>query len=98
MLAVGRDGMVEVPGTARNYAKEAAQQANETGSGGASSRSAVAAPPADHYERGMREILSVLRGETPDGVSHKDMLRSIQVCAAIEESLQRDAPVDPRPL
>ena len=98
MMAVGRDGMVEVPGTARNYAEEAALQAHETGSGGTTSRSAVAAPPADHYERGMREILSVLRGEKPSGVSHEDMLRSIQVCAAIEESLQRNAPVDPRTL
>ena len=98
MMAVGQNGMVEVPGTARNYAEEAAQKAYETGSGGASPGRAVDNPTADHYENGMREILSVLRGEKPSGVSHQDMLRSIQVCAAIEESLQRNAPVDPRTL
>ena len=98
MMAVAQDGIVEVPGTARNYAEEAALKAHETSSGDESPRSAIAAPPADHYERGMREILSVLRGDKPSGVSHEDMLRSVQVCAAIEESLQRNAPVDPRTL
>jgi predicted dehydrogenase len=98
MMAVGQDGMVEVPGTTRNYAEEAAQQAHEAGSGGATPGRAVDNPAADHYENGMREILSVLRGEKPSGVSHEDMLRSIQVCAAIEESLQRNAPIDPRTL
>jgi len=78
MMGVGRDGIVEVPGTVRDYAANA--------------------PKADNYENGMRAILSVLRGEKPSDITHEQMLRAIQVCSAIEESLIRRAPVDPRTL
>jgi hypothetical protein len=45
----------------------------------------------------MRQILGVLRGERP-GVSDEQMLGSIQLCASIEESLQRGEAIDPRSL
>ena len=54
-------------------------------------------PRADHYELGMRQILGVLRGERPVIVD-EEMLGSIQLCAAIEESLQSGKAIDPRSL
>ena len=98
MMGVGHDGIVVVPGTARNYAADAESRARAEGGGSQAPKSAAAAPRADHYENGMREILAVLRGEKPGGVSREQMLMAIQVCTAIEESLQRGAPVDPRTL
>jgi predicted dehydrogenase len=98
MMAVGQDGIVEVPGTARNYAADAASRARVEGGGAQIPRSAAAAPKADHYEKGVRNILPVLRGEKPSDVTHEQILRAIQVCSAIEESLIRRAPVDPRTL
>ena len=98
MMGVCQDGIVEVPGTARNYAADAASRARAEGAGSQVPKSAATAPKADHYEKGVQEILAVLRGEKPSGVSHEQMLRAIQVCTAIEESLQRGAAVDPRTL
>jgi len=81
-LAFGRDGVVDMSQARLNYAVD------QEG----------LAVPWDHYTKGMREVLAVLRGEKPSRISHEEMLRSIQVCAAIEESLQRGAAVDPRTL
>ena len=97
MLGVGSDGMVEVPGTAKNYAADALSRNRAEGRDTSTPAEAQAAPEADHYEKGTRRILAVLRGEEP-GVPHEQMLRSVQVCTAIEESLVRGGPVDPRTL
>jgi hypothetical protein len=45
----------------------------------------------------MRQILGVLQGERP-GIADEEMLGSIQLCAAIEESLQSGKAIDPRSL
>ena len=97
MLAVGSEGIVEVPGTARNYAADALSRNRAEGRETGTPAGAQAAPEADHYEKGTRRILAVLRGEAP-GPPHEQMLRSVQVCTAIEESLVRGGPVDPRTL
>ena len=97
MLAVGSDGIVEVPGTAQNYAADAQSRNRAEGRDTSTPTGAQAAPEADHYVRGTRRILAVLRGEKP-GVPHEQMLRSVQICTAIEESLVRGGPVDPRTL
>ena len=52
----------------------------------------------DNYLRGMQELMPVLRGEKPPGVSGAEMLRAVQVCEAIERSLTNGKPVDPREL
>ena len=49
----------------------------------------------DFYAMGIRRVLPVLRGQV-EGPPHDQMLRSIQLFAAIEESLQQAASVDPR--
>ena len=49
----------------------------------------------DFYAMGIRRALPVLRGQA-EGPPPEQMLRSIQLFAAIEESLQRGAAVDPR--
>ena len=97
MLGIGSDGIVEVPGTARNYAADAASRNRAEGRETSTPAGAQAAPEADHYENGVRKILAVLRGEEP-GVPPEQMLRSVQICTAIEESLVRGVPVDPRSL
>jgi hypothetical protein len=51
----------------------------------------------NHYELGMRQILGMLRGERP-GIADEEMLGSIQLCTAIEESLQSGKAIDPRSL
>ena len=98
MMGVGRDGIVEVPGTVRNYAADAASRSRVEGGGTQIPQSAADTPKVDYYENGMRAILSVLRGEKPSDITHEQMLRAIQVCSAIEESLLRGAAVDPRNL
>ena len=98
MMGVGQDGIIEVPGTARNYAADAASRARAEGGGGQIPKIAATAPKSDHYENGVREILAVLRGEKPSGVPLEQMLRAVQVLTAIEESLQRGAALDPRSL
>jgi predicted dehydrogenase len=97
MMAVGQEGIVEEPGTARNYAADAASRARAESAHTKVVRESEDKPRADHYELGMRQILAVLRGERP-GVSDEQMLGSIQLCAAIEESLQRGEAIDPRSL
>ena len=97
MMAVGQEGIVEVPGTARNYAADAESRARAESAHTQVVRESEDKPRADHYELGMRQILGVLRGERP-GVSDEQMLGSIQLCAAIEESLQRGEAIDPRSL
>ena len=97
MMAVGQEGIVEVPGTARNYAADAESRARAESAQTQIVRESEDKPRADHYELGMRQILGVLRGERP-GVSDEQMLGSIQLCAAIEESLQRGEAIDPRSL
>ena len=99
MTAIGRDGAIDVErgmdaaspdatGLAGALGQASADQPAATGAGGRS----------DHYPRGMRKILAVLRQEEENRISHEEMLRSIQVCSAIEESLQTGAAVDPRTL
>ena len=56
----------------------------------------VALETGDYYSTGMRKLLPVLRGEETSPVSHEEMLRAIQVCAALDESLQKQEAVDPR--
>ncbi len=97
MLGVGSDGIVEVPGTAQNYAADTLSRNRAEGRETSTPAGSHAAPEADHYEKGVRQILAVLRGEYP-GVPHEQMLRSVQICTAIEESLVRGGPVDPRTL
>jgi len=97
MMAVGQEGIVEVPGTARNYAADAESRARAESAETKVVRESEDKPRADHYELGMRQILAVLRGEGP-GVPDEQMLGSIQLCAAIEESLQRGEAIDPRSL
>jgi hypothetical protein len=84
MMAVGQDRMVDSSGTTRNYTADAASRARIEGGESRTLRYAASAPRADHYERGMRDILSVRRGDKPSGVSHEEILRGIQVCASIE--------------
>ena len=86
MLAVGSHGIVEVPGTAQNYAADALSRNRAEGRETSTPSGSQAAPEADHYEKGARRILAVLRGEAP-AVPHEQMLRSVQICTAIEESL-----------
>ena len=94
MLAVGSEGIVEVPGTAQNYAADALSRNRAEGRDTSTPSGAQAAPEADHYEKGTRRILAVLRGEAPP-VPHEQMLRSVQICSAIEESLVRERPGRP---
>ncbi len=97
MMAVGQEGIVEVPGTARNYAADAESRARAESAKTQVVRESEDKPRADHYELGMRQILGVLRGERP-GIADEEMLGSIQLCAAIEESLQSGKAIDPRSL
>ena len=97
MLGVGSEGIVEVPGEARNYAADAVSMSRAEGRYARPPTAAAAAPKADHYENGVRKILAVLRGQQP-GPPREQMLRSVQVCAAIEESLLQGRPIDPRNL
>ncbi len=97
MLGIGAEGIVEVPGTAHNYAADAVSRSRAEGRETSTPTETRTAPEADHYENGVRKILAVLRGEEP-GVPHEQMLRSVQLCTAIEESLVRGVPIDPRSL
>jgi predicted dehydrogenase len=97
MMAVGQEGIVEVPGTTRNYAADAESRARAESAQTQVARESEDKPRADHYELGMRQILGVLRGERK-GVPDEQMLRSVQLCAAIEESLQTGEAIDPRSL
>ena len=107
-LAVGRNGVADVSRLGRSYATDQASLSTAlTARAGDKSRVASPRPearnageaiPADHYPMGVREMLAVLRGEKQSRISHEEMLRAIQVCAAIEESLQKQTAVDPRAL
>ena len=52
----------------------------------------------DNFEKGMRRLVPVLRGDAEPLVTELEMLRAVQVCEAIELSLQRGSAVDPRTL
>ncbi len=52
----------------------------------------------DNYLRGMQELMPILRGEKPPGVTGEEMLRAVQICEAIEQSLTTGESVDPREL
>ncbi len=97
MLGVGSEGIVEVPGTARNYAADAESRSRAEGRDTRTPTAAASSPTADHYENGVRKILAALRGEEP-GPPREQMLRSVQLCAAIEDSLAQGRPIDPRKL
>ena len=97
MLGVGSEGIVEVPGTARNYASDAASKARAEGLKLGSNIAPEGVPEADHYENGVRQILAILRREKPS-LPDEHILRSIQVCEAIEKSLSESSTIDPREL
>ena len=52
----------------------------------------------DYYKHGVQEVLAVLRGDKPSDVTDAQMVRAVQVCEAIELSLQSGGSVDPRAL
>ena len=97
MLGVGSEGIVEIPGTARNYASDAASKARAEGLKLGSNIASEGVPEADHYENGVQQIFAVLRREKPS-LPYDHILRSIQICAAIEKSLSEASTIDPRKL
>ena len=100
MTAIGHDGVVDLARGMGSASVDAASFAKAQGRPPpqAVDRESAARRESDHYPAGVRRILAALRGEESSGVSHEEMLRTIQVLSAIEESVQRQAPVDPRSL
>ena len=99
MAAVGRDGVVDVERGMDAASPDATGLAQALGQAAANQpNAATSSARSDHYPKGMRKILAVLSQEEENRISHEEMLRSIQVCSAIEESLRTGAAVDPRTL
>ena len=94
ILAVGSDGIAEVPVNVYNYTKDAKAKAQAEGHN-VNLHISNSPVNTDHYEKGVRKVLEILTGQT-DGVPHEEILRAVQVCAAIEKSLVDGKPVDPR--
>ena len=62
MMAVGQEGIIEVPGTARNYAADAESRARAESARTQVARESKDKPRADHYELGIRQILGCYAG------------------------------------
>ena len=97
--AIGSEGVIDSSDDERDLSADAASfgtAVGETASKPSTSMSRGMA--ADHYPNGVREAVQVLRGERTSDISPEQMIRVIQVCNAIEESLNTGRAINPSEL
>lgn len=96
MLAVGSDGIAEVPVNIYNYTNDAKAKAEAEGHN-VNLHISNSPVNTDHYEKGVRKVLEILTGKAV-GIPHEEILRAVQICTAIEKSLVDEKTIDPRSL
>jgi predicted dehydrogenase len=97
--AIGVDGLVDSTEDERDLSADASsfgKAVDESASNPPTTMSRGMA--ADHYPNGVREAVRVLRGEKKSDISNEQMIRTIQACAAIEESLKSGSWINPSEL
>ena len=97
--AIGSEGVIDSSGDERDLSADASLFGRAIGEGANKpSTSMSRGTAADHYPNGVREAVRVLRGEKTSDISGAQMIRVVQVCNAIEESLNTGRAINPSEL
>jgi len=97
--AVGVEGIVDSTEDERDLSADASSFGGAVGESASKPSTTMSrGMAADHYPNGVREAVRVLRGEKKSDISNEQMIRTIQVCAAIEESLNSGNWINPSEL
>ncbi len=94
--AIGAEGVIESSEDERDLSADASSFGRAVGQAASRpSTSMSRGTAADHYPNGVRETVRVLRGEKTSDISPAQMIRAVQVCNAIEESLNTGRAINP---
>ena len=97
--AVGSEGVIDSSEDERDLSADASSFGRAVGeAANRPSTSMSRGMAADHYPNGVREAVRVLRGEETSDISPAQMIRAVQVCNAIEESLNTGRAINPTEL
>lgn len=97
--AIGANGVVDSTEDERDLSADASSFGKAVGESASKPPTTMSrGMAADHYPNGVREVVRVLRGEKKSDISNEQMIRTIQVCAAIEESLNTGSWINPSEL
>ncbi len=97
--AVGKEGVIDSSQDERDLSADATSFGRAVGpAANKPSTSMSWSMAADHYPNGVREAVQVLRGEKTSDISSAQMIRVVQVCNAIEESLNTGRTINPSEL
>ena len=97
--AIGAEGVIDSSEDERDLSADATSFGRAVGeSANQPSTSMSQGMAADHYPNGVREAVRVLRGEKTSDISPEQMIRAVQVCNAIEESLNTGRAINPSEL
>ena len=97
--AIGAEGIIDSSKDERDLSADALSFGRAVGqAANRPSTSMSRGMAADHYPNGVREAVRVLRGEKTSDISPTQMIRAVQVCNAIEESLNTGRAINPSEL
>ncbi len=97
--AIGAEGVIDSSEDERDLSADASSFGRAVGeAANRPSTSMSRGTAADHYPNGVREAVRVLRGEKTSDISPAQMIRAVQVCNAIEESLNTCRAINPSEL